>query len=161
NTLAASQQLSGGATQFVIVTPLTTAAVNNFVATATDAAGNESLAADILPITQQADTPPPPIVTDPAGPIVVNTATYTVAGSALPGTLVIIWRDNDGDGSVSTGDTQLGSQQLAAGATGFAISVSLLQNADNDLLATSTNSSTLNRSAAADVPTITHDSIPP
>src|SRR5207245_2565202 len=98
---------------------------------------------------------------NPAGPVSVNTTTYTISGSALAGTLVKVWRDNNLDGIVDGGDALLGSQQLASGATAYSISASLTQNADNELLVTATNTTTNKQSAEADVPTITEDSIAP
>src|SRR5262249_13247377 len=81
-TVAGSQQLTGGATTLPIPVPLTAGAVNHFLVTATDIAGNESIVAAVLPITQDSTTPPPPTVSQPADTVSVNAGTYTITGSA-------------------------------------------------------------------------------
>ena len=75
DTVVAQQQLTGGATRFSISVSLQHAD-NTFVATATDAAGNESFATDVPTIT--AATPPTPVPT----PTPISTPTPTVSKSA-------------------------------------------------------------------------------
>src|SRR5207249_718779 len=104
-TLAGWQQLSGGATSYFISVPLTLGTVNHFVVTATDAAENESAAADVLSITQDSSTPAAPQVSDPLTPISINAGSYTISGTASAGTLIKVWRDNNADGVVNGGDT--------------------------------------------------------
>src|SRR5438445_383111 len=73
-TAVASQQLSGGNTQFSISTPLATDQVYHFLVTATDAAGNESPVTAASAITRDSVAPAAPSVTSPAA-AVVTTAT--------------------------------------------------------------------------------------
>src|SRR5439155_13393481 len=86
-----------------------------------------------------------------------------ITGTAVAGSTVTIYRDNDDDGTVSSGDTVVGSQNLAAGVTSYSITVSLVQNSaatplgvDNDFLVQASNTSQV-----AAVPTITEDSVAP
>ena len=160
-TAAGMQQLSAGATNFLITVGLTPSATNNFKAIAVDAAGNVSPAAVLPSITQDSSTPSAPTVTNPSGTVSVNRTTQAITGTAAAGTLVKVWVDSNDDGVVDTGDTVAGSQQLASTATSYSISVPLTSNAVNSFLATATNTSNNNQSAAADVPDITQDSIAP
>src|SRR5262249_49931395 len=157
--LAGSQQLAGGGMAYFITVSLIPGAANNFVVTATDAVGNESAAANVPSITQDASTPPAPVVTSPDDAVAVNSNTFTVTGTAAAGTLVKVWRDNDGDGVVSAADTVVGSQQLASGATAYSVAVSLTQNAVNLFLVTATNTTNSHQSAATVVPDITQDAV--
>src|SRR5207244_2160137 len=61
-TLAGSQQLSGGATGYFIRVPLSQDAANHFIVTATDAAKNESVAAGVPTIAEDSTAPRAPTI---------------------------------------------------------------------------------------------------
>src|SRR5207248_10478000 len=90
-----------------------------------DSAGNLSSAAVVPTIIQDASTP---TVTDPTGDLTINATSYTIQGTALAGSTVTIYRDNDLSGTVSAGDTIVGAQTLATGVTTYGLSVPLIQN---------------------------------
>ena len=154
------QQLDAGATDFSIVTPLVADSENHFLVTATDAAGNVS-GPFVVPVTTEDSTAPAsPVVTSPAGPVALNTATVTIAGTAEAGGLVQVYDDANGNGVLDVGEPVVGAEQLAPGETSYSIEVPLVPDAANRFLATSTDAAG-NQSAAAVVPTITQDSVPP
>ncbi len=64
------------------------------------------------------------------------------------------------NGTIDGGDSVVGTQQLAAGATAFNISTPLAQDAVNNFLVTATDA-VGNQSTLTDVPTITEDSTAP
>jgi hypothetical protein len=150
----ASEQLTGGATAFDITTPINQSMANNFTVTAEDALQHESAPSNVPTITET--TPPPinpPVISDPAGTITVNRASYTISGTAQADSLVRIYIDANNNGAIDPPlDGVAGQQQLAGGATDFAISVTLTQNSANDFTATADTGSF--ESAPADVPTI-------
>lgn len=155
DVVVASQQLAPAATAFSVSTPITQSTANNFVVTAVDAVGLESPEADVPTITET--TPAaisPPVITDPAGPVSVDQASYTISGTAQADSLVRIYSDLNNDGFVNGGDTVVGSQQLTSGGTAFSISVTLSQSAQNNFLATAEDAGN-NESLPVDVPTIT------
>ena len=114
-----------------------------------DEVGNWS---DEILETWTVDLTPPnsPVITDPAGIIIVNDETYSIAGTAEDNSLVEIY----------SGTVLVGSKQLGVGETAYSIEVNLTQNADNNFTATATDLAG-NESASATVPTITEDSIAP
>src|SRR5207249_1156154 len=83
-----------------------------------------------------------------------DTGTDAIQGTAEANALVQVWVDVNNNGVKDAGDTPAGSQQLAAGATAFSVSVPLTSNAANHFLVTATDAAG-NTSAAAAVPTIT------
>ncbi len=101
-----------------------------------------------------------PTVTSPPGPVLVNTANFTVTGTAEANALVKVWVDANNNGVVDAGDTVAAQQQLNVAATSFSISTPLTANTANHFLVTATDAA-LNQSAAKSVPTITQDSIVP
>ena len=101
-----------------------------------------------------------PVVSSPNSAMLTNAANVTIAGSAEAGSLVRLYRDSDGSGTVNAGDTFLNSQQLGTGTTAFSMSAALTTNAVNHLLVTATDAAG-NVSAARAVPSITQDSIRP
>ena len=160
DTVVNQQQLAGGATAFMISTPLLQDAANTFVVTATDAVGNVSSAADVPTITEDSMAPAAPTVTSPAAPTTVNASAFAVQGVAEANSLVSVYNDVNNNGAIDGGDTVVGQQQLTGGVTTFSISVALSQDAANNFVVTATDAA-FNQSAAADVPTITEDSIAP
>src|SRR5919109_1152240 len=118
---------------------------------------------DSTPNTFTVDNTAPgaPTVTSPANAVTVNTASFSVTGTAEANSLVRIWTDANNNGVKDAGETTLrGSQQLSGGATSYSISATLTSNAANDLVVTATDAAG-NESAAADVPRITHDNTAP
>src|SRR5919108_2483257 len=81
-TPVATQQLAGGATSYSVSTPLTTNAVNDFIVTATDAATNESAAADVPRITHDNVAPTTP-ATVFDGSVVGVDAAFTNSSTTL------------------------------------------------------------------------------
>ncbi len=107
------------------------------------------------------ETPPAiPVVSSPNSAMLTNAANVTISGSAEAGSLVRLYRDVDGSGTVSGGDTLMNSQQLGAAQTSFSMSAALTTNSANRLLVTATDAAG-NVSDAKVVPTITQDSIRP
>ncbi len=159
-TVVASEQLTGGATTFSIAAPLIPNATNYFLATATDAAGNESSSAVIPAIMEDSIAPSIPVVLSPSTPLTLNAGSIALSGTADPGTLVQVYQDNNNDGLVDAGDTIVDSAQLGASQSSFNFNVPLTPNSVNAFLVTSTDAAT-NQSVAAIVPPITEDSIAP
>ncbi|MBN9522998.1 hypothetical protein J0H58_31545, partial [bacterium] len=160
DTIADTQQLTGGATAYSITVPLAQDAVNLFVVTSTDAAENESVATTIPAITEDSTAPAAPAVTGPTAVATVNAATVTVMGTAEADSLVTVYVDADGSGTLTDGDTVVGTQQLTGGATVYSITVPLTPDAVNRLIVTSTDA-TENASEAASVPAVVEDSTAP
>src|SRR5204863_7449049 len=129
------------ATTYSISVPLILDADNNFVVTATDAAGNESPAADVPTITQSTTAP---TVTDPLTDTTVNADTYTIQGTAVAGSTVKIYQDLNQDGGLDVNEPQVGPSQAVGGDGLFVISVprtqgTTTQDAGNYLLVTASN----------------------
>ena len=160
DTVAAQQQLTGGATTFSISTPLTVNAANNFVVTATAPSASESTPTDVPTITQDSIAPALPVVSSPAAPTAVNATTFTITGTAEANSLVKVFLDANNDGVADTPGTPLAMQQLTGGGMSYFISVLLTQDTANNFVVTATDAAA-NASAAADVPTITEDSTAP
>lgn len=150
-----SLQLSAGNTAFAISAPLIAASVNRFLATATDAASNESTPVSVPAITETS-TPPtnPPTITTPASAVSVNSPSFNIVGTAQPNALVRIYRDFNNDGVINGPDVVVGQQQLVSAGVDFTITVPLIQNAANDFLATAEVTGQT-ESAPTNVPTIT------
>jgi len=160
DTLVGQQQLGVGLTDYSISTPLTQGAANDFLVTATDAAGNESPPTDVPTITADTVAPAAPVVADPKSAINVNAPTFTIEGDAEAGSLVKIYVDVNNNGEIDAGDTLVGQQQLGVETDSFSISTPLTANAANNFLVTATDLAG-NESTLTDVPTITNDSITP
>jgi hypothetical protein len=129
----------------------------------TDTIGNPISSGFTIGQTYSIDTVAPntPTVTSPTTAVTVNAASFTVTGTAEANALIRLWTDGNNNGIKDAGDTTLrGSQQLSGGATAYSISVTLTQNAANDLIVTATDAAG-NEGAAADVPRITEDSLAP
>lgn len=149
------QQLGGGATAFSISVSLGQSQDHYFLATATDAAGNESPATVVPVITHQpAAAVPAPVVTNPVAPVTVDANTFVIQGTATAGALVRIYTDANGDGLVNGTDSVAGSHQLGATETAWSVQVSLAQSALNRFTATA-DDGVAGESAPAIVPTIT------
>src|SRR5205807_8411717 len=97
---------------FSLTVALAQDTANNFVVTATDAAGNESAAADVPTITEDSNAPPAPSVDNPAGPVTVDANTYTISGHAVDNSLVQVWVDTNNNGFLDPGEPLAGSKQL-------------------------------------------------
>jgi hypothetical protein len=147
---AHSQQLSGGATNFSILVPLSLNTDNTFKVICTNASNIQSAAVLVPTITQDSIAPAAPSITDPPGAVIVTDSFYVISGSAEANSLVQIYRSG----------TLIGSQQLSSGSTDFSISVGLVLGAANNLTATATDAAG-NVSASATVPTITQDATVP
>ncbi|WP_149111519.1 Ig-like domain-containing protein [Limnoglobus roseus] len=145
---------------YSIAVPLTADAANDFLVTATDAAGNESVVADVPTITEDSTAPVTPTVSTPTAPLSVNTATFAVAGTAEADSLVKVYHDANNNGILDAGDTVVGTQQLTLGATAYGITVPMDQDAVNAFLVTATDAAG-NESVVAVVPLITEDSTAP
>ncbi len=154
DTVVGTQQLATGATAFNISAPLTQDAVNTFVVTATDAAGNRSAPTDVPTVTEDSAAPTGLVVTSPSAPTTVDAVTFAVTGTAEAGSLVQIFRDVNNNGAIDAGDGVVGMQQLAGGATNFSINVPLAHEAANNFLVTATDA-VGNQGNPVDVPTIT------
>ncbi len=159
-TVAASEQLTAGQTSYSIATTLTPNAANNFLVAATYGTADRSAAVVVPTITNDSIPPATPIVTTPAAATTVNATTATVAGTAEADSLVRIYVDANHDGVVDAGDTVVGTEQLAGGATAYNLDVPLAANAPNTFLVTAADAAG-NVSGPAVVPTITADSIAP
>ena len=158
--VAGSQQLGPDETSFAITVSLDQDAENDFLIRTTDPAGNISVATVVPTIVEDSTDPAPPVSNGPFGPIAVNTTTRTFTGTAEAGSLVLIYRDSNGDGMIGEGDEVVGSLQLAPGQTSYEITVPLIPNAANNFLISTTDAAG-NTSATIVVPTITQDSIAP
>src|SRR5262249_43485885 len=75
--------------------------------------------------------PAAPAVTSPSSALTINASTYTIRGTAEANALVKVWLDGNNNGAVDAGEAVVGSQQLGGGASAFAISVPLAQDAAN------------------------------
>lgn len=149
-----SQQLSVAATAFSINTPIILSTANHFLVTALDAAGNESIPADVPTITET--TPPAvaqPVVTSPAAATNTTAATYLVGGTAPAGTLVRLYTDLNNDGFVNGADSLVGQAQLTPGQTAFNVMAPLVANQANNFTVTAFDGTS--ESLPSDVPTIT------
>ncbi len=155
-----TEQLAAGQTSYSISVPLAANAVNYFLVTASDAAGNVSGVAVVPTITTDSIVPAPPTVITPAAATLVQMGPYTVTGTAEAGSLVQIYGDTNDNGTIDTGEVVVGSEQLASGQTSYSISVPLAANAVNHFLVTASDSLG-NVSGVAVVPTITTDSSAP
>ncbi len=154
------QQLTGGGTAFAVSVSLVQNAVNNFLVTATDVAGSISAPADVPTITEDSQAPAAPVVTIPGAATTANAASYLIQGTAEANSFVRLYVDVNNNGLVDDGEALAGQQQVTGGGTAFAISVALLQNAENNFAVTATDAAG-NVSPPADVPTITEDSQAP
>lgn len=155
DTVVASQQLTGGASNWNISTPLMLSIANNFIVTAKDATGFESVPTNVPTITETSiPLVAKPVVTDPALAQTIDAADYAIVGTAPANSLVKVYRDSNNDGFVNGADAALAQQQLSGGAVDFSITVILNQDANNDFLVTATDGS-MNESLTTDVPTIT------
>lgn len=104
-----------------------------------------------------ANTPAIPSVSDPVSAEIINAGSRTISGTADIGSVITVYTDPNNDGDKSDG-VVVGSGTATGGS--FAISVPLVQNVDNNFLATSTDTAG-NESAPSDVATITEDSTLP
>ena len=123
-----------------------------------DIAGNSSniISTSGNSLSVDANTPPTPNVSDPVSAEIIDADSRAISGTAESDSVVTIYTDPNNDGDKSDGSV-VGSG-ISGGA--FAISVPLVQNADNNFLATSTDVAG-NESTPSDVATITEDSIAP
>ncbi len=128
--------------------------------TISDLAGNSNAMSATLSITSDRTAPATPSVSNPSGSSLTNSNSMTIDGSADAGSLVRLYRDQDGSGTLSDGDTQADQQQLSGGETSFSFNASLTADSSNRFLVTATDAVT-NESAASSVPTITQDSTSP
>lgn len=102
------------------------------------------------------DPPAVPTVSGPAAPVVVDQATYTIAGTAAAGTHVRLYRDVNQNGQYDAGtDVVVGDQQLTVDQTSYSIQVPLEASKANKFLVTA--GSVNGESLAAVVPTITEE----
>ena len=134
DTLAGSQQLAGGATDYSVTVPLIQDAPNAFLVVAVDAAGNESPALPVPVVTEDSTAPAAPAVTGPAAAVATDAGTYTVTGTAEAGSLVQVYADTNSNGVIDPGEPVVGTQQLAAGATAYAVTVPLAPGVVNRFL---------------------------
>ncbi|MEZ5992103.1 MAG: choice-of-anchor Q domain-containing protein [Planctomycetota bacterium] len=153
DAVVASGTATGG--NFSISTPITQSTTNNFTATASDAASNESNPVDVPTITETtAPAISPPIVSTPATTVAVDAAAFDIMGTAQADSLVRVYSDLNNDGFINGADAVVGSLQLTGGATAWTINVPLTQSATNSFLATAEDGSS-NESLPTDVPDIT------
>lgn len=103
------------------------------------------------------NTPASPIVLEPITSEIINADNRTISGTAEAGSAVSVYTDPNNDGDKSDG-VVVGSGVATGGA--FAVSVPLVQDAENNFLVSSTDLAG-NESASSDVATITEDSIVP
>ncbi len=87
DTVAGYEQLGPGQTSYSITVALAPNAPNNFLITATDAAGNRSTPIVVPTITQDSIAPAAPTVGSPSGPMILNASTTTLTGTAEAGSL--------------------------------------------------------------------------
>jgi hypothetical protein len=155
--MVASQQLTGGATAWAISTPLTSYVANNFVATATDAAGNASTATDVPTITDTTLPPTnPPTVTAPSVALTLNQSSYNIAGTAPVNALVRVYTDTNNNGQIDGGDAVVAQQQLSGGQILFSVGTPIVQNSANNFTVTAQGTGAA-ESTPTNVPTITDD----
>ena len=158
-----ASNLSGsGASYTFDVTPASDGAVTIALNanTITDLAGNSNAMSATLSIDSDRTAPATPSVSDPSGGSLTNSGNVTIAGSADAGSLVRLYHDADGSGTLSDGDTLADQQQLEAGESSFSFNAGLTADAENRFLVTASDSAT-NESTASAVPTITQDSTNP
>ncbi len=146
--MVASLQMENGQTDFSIEIEIEEDKENNFLATATDTATNESTPTNIT-IVKDSTAPDIPIIENPTNDIIINEDTYLIQGEAEENSLVKIYKDN----------VVVGSEQLSNNKN-FNIVVDLGQNINNVFSVTATDKSN-NESLAALVSIITEDSIAP
>ena len=137
-TLAGTVSVPAGDTTWSFLAPLTQVSANSFTATASDVAGNTSVASAAVVITEATATDD---TTDPATPVIttgdttVDADTYTISGTAgadapTDGTrTVTIYRDA----------TVVGSISLPAGTTAWSFIAALTQTVANSFTAYSTD----------------------
>ena len=159
-SVVGSLQLAPGQTSYSITVPLATNSANNFLVTATDLAGNRSGVLVVPTITQDSAAPSVPTSGTPSDATVVGTATITLTGTAEAGSVVLVYADGNGNGTIDDGESVVGYQQLAPGQTAYSVTVPLATNSANRFLVTSTDAAG-NRSAPLVVPTVTQDSTAP
>ena len=125
-------------------------------------AGNANGMTASLSIDSDRTAPAAPSISTPVESSLTNKDSATIAGSADAGSLVRLYRDADGSGTLTEGDTLEDQQQLSLGDSwiSFSLDAELTSNAENRFLVTATDSAT-NESAASVVPTITQDSTNP
>ena len=158
-----ASNLSGSGSSYSFdVTPASDGAVTIGLnaSTVTDLAGNSNPMSATLSFDSDRTAPSAPSISDPSGSGLTNSGSVTVAGSADAGSLVRLYRDADGSGTLSDGDTPENQQQLGAGESSFSFSAGLTADTANRFLVTATDAVT-NESAASAVPTITQDSTNP
>ncbi|QEL19430.1 Ig-like domain-containing protein [Limnoglobus roseus] len=155
-----TKQLVGGGTTYSFSVTLTQDAGNNFLVTAADAAGNESIPADVPTITEDSKAPVVPVVTAPPAAVTLHAPSFTVTGTVEPGALVKVYKDVNNNNVIDPEDAVVIQQQLLAGMAAFSLAATLMQNTANNFLVTATDVAG-NESVPADVPTITEDSIAP
>ena len=78
---------------------------NSFTATASDAAGNVSVASDAVSITLDTTAPAAPVITAPAADTTVNTAAFTLEGTTEAGATVDVLKDGMSIGAAIVTDT--------------------------------------------------------
>jgi large repetitive protein len=153
DTEVANLQLTGGATNYFIDTPLVSDTDNNFLVTAEAASSTESVSIDVPTITQDSTPPAPPTIVVPAAPATISSGTFLVEGTAEAGTLVLLYRDANNNGVVDGIETTtVQSQQLSTGQTAFAILVPTESCSINHYLVVAADAAGL--SAATSVPAI-------
>ncbi|MCC7508074.1 MAG: hypothetical protein IT464_01705 [Planctomycetes bacterium] len=158
DSVVGSQQLTGGATAFNVSTPITQSTTNNFLVTATDAAGNESAPEDVPTITETtAPAVASPVVATPSTSVTTSSGVFNISGTAQADAMVRIYSDLNNDGFVNLGDSQVAFVQLSGGATAFTVPTPLTANSDNNFLAAAFDG--ISESLPTDVPTITQ--VPP
>ncbi len=155
-----SEQLAPGQTSYSITVALAPNSPNRFLVTATDAAGNSSTAVVSPTITEDSIAPVVPSVSGMAGPIVVNTSTTAITGTAEAGSLVKVYADTNGDGVIDAGDQVAGTEQLAPGQTSYSITVPVPAGTASHFLVVATDAAG-NVSSVFSVPTIVQNSTPP
>lgn len=158
-----ASNLSGSGTSYTFdVTPAGDGAVTIALnaSTITDLAGNNNGLSATLSIDSDRTAPAAPSVSNPSTSSLTNGATATISGSADAGSLVRLYNDADGSGSLNEGDTLADQQQLGSGDSNFSFNASLAANSDNRFVVTAVDAAT-NESSASAVPTITQDSTGP
>ncbi len=149
DTIIGSIQMTNGQTNFSIVINIQKNQINNFSATATDVASNESTPTDIV-VVNDSIAPDIPIIENPTDNIILNADNYLIQGTAEENSLVKIYKN----------DEIIASEQLDNDNKNFNIVVNLDQDVDNVFSVTATDKYD-NESLAALVAIITEDSIPP
>ena len=135
-----------------------------------DAAGNWGPAVAVPPITSNAQAPNEPRIADPFPPStgLADAASYTIKGTADRDTLVEVVLDSNKDLFPDPNEPVVGVQQLTDGATDYAITVPLTQNADNffhvytsDAVRTSVASTSVKIKENATAPVLSNVSVSP